>query len=87
MKTLSLLIVGLVTAAGVMFTWLANMTVLPLMLTWLPRRKRAARAHGPSLMARLFSGLVDVIESVVTRKDLWRWHSRLSWRIRRSTRL
>ncbi|MGZ3440490.1 MAG: efflux RND transporter permease subunit [Polyangia bacterium] len=57
---------GLVTAAGVLFTWLANMTVLPLMLSVLPRRKGAARAQRPSAMARLFSGFVDVIEKVVT---------------------
>src|SRR5439155_25348637 len=57
-----------------LFTWLANMTVLPLMLTVLPRRRRAAEAHQPSRLARLFSGFVDVIESVVTRhprRVLW----------------
>ncbi len=59
---------GLVTAAGVLFTWLANMTVLPLMLSYLPRRQRAARARRPSMLARLFAGFVDVIESVVTNR-------------------
>jgi predicted RND superfamily exporter protein len=59
---------GLVTAAGVLFTWLANMTVLPLMLTFLPRRARSQTAARPSAMARLFAGFVDVIESVVTRR-------------------
>ena len=59
---------GFVTAAGVLFTWLANMTVLPLLLAWLPRRRRAAAARGPSAIARLFSGFVDVIERVVTHR-------------------
>jgi predicted RND superfamily exporter protein len=59
---------GFITAAGVLFTWLANMTVLPLMLGWLPRRRRAAAASRPSAVARAFSGFVDVIERVVTRR-------------------
>lgn len=60
---------GLVTAAGVMFTWLANMTVLPLMLTFLPRRARQSAAPArPSLAARGLAGFVDVIEAVVTER-------------------
>jgi predicted RND superfamily exporter protein len=59
---------GFVTAAGVLFTWLANMTVLPLLLSWLPRRNRAAASYGPSPIARVFSGFVDVIERVVTHR-------------------
>ncbi|HEX9100739.1 MAG TPA: MMPL family transporter, partial [Polyangia bacterium] len=62
---------GLVTAAGVMFTWLANMTVLPLMLTVLPRRARGTTtgaAARPSAVARLFAGFVGVIDAVVTER-------------------
>jgi predicted RND superfamily exporter protein len=59
---------GLVTAAGVLFTWLANMTVLPLMLSVLPRRGRPSSPARATLMARLFSGLVDVIEATVTHR-------------------
>lgn len=60
---------GLVTAAGVMFTWLANMTVLPLMLTFLPRRARTVGAAArPSLTARALAGFVDVIDTIVTER-------------------
>ena len=60
---------GLVTAAGVLFTWLANMTVLPLVLLWLPRRRRAAASRRRVARWRASSaGLVDVIERVVTHR-------------------
>lgn len=58
---------GFVTAAGVLFTWLANVTVLPLLLSWLPRRHYASTPERSSAVARTFAGFVDVIERVVTR--------------------
>ncbi len=61
---------GLVTAAGMMLAWLANMTVLPLMLSLLPGRASAAVAGGPAGaetgLARAFGRLLDGIAGAVT---------------------
>lgn len=57
---------GLVTAIGMLFTWLANVTVLPLALSFTsPRSAAGARpGRGASLFARFVGG----IERIVTRR-------------------
>jgi predicted RND superfamily exporter protein len=58
---------GLVTAAGMMLTWLANFTVLPLMLSVLP----AGKAVPPSTLdQRILPRFVAWVEQVVTHKPM-----------------
>jgi predicted RND superfamily exporter protein len=56
---------GLVTAAGMMLTWLANFTVLPLLLSVFPAGKeRPVQSHEGRVLGRF----IDWVEGVVTLK-------------------
>jgi predicted RND superfamily exporter protein len=62
---------GVVTAAGMMLTWLANFTVLPLMLSFLKptvRSERAVQAEQMSAAARLFQRFSQWIERMITTR-------------------
>jgi predicted RND superfamily exporter protein len=58
---------GLVTAAGMMLTWVANFTVLPLVLSVLAPRPSRSRVE-PSAAARGFASFIAWIERVVTTR-------------------
>jgi len=62
---------GFVTAAGMMLTWLANFTVLPLALSFLKptvRTERAVEAEQLSASARLFQRFSRFIERMITTR-------------------
>jgi predicted RND superfamily exporter protein len=52
---------GMVTAAGMMLTWLANFTVLPLLLLLFPAGKPAQAGHAPQKTLPRFIGWVEQV--------------------------